>query len=118
MKKIDVLVNPKKRFHCEDYGDRKGCGLEYKLIKQANGKTNSYSAVQIPCVDKEGNTVWVYVPHWFDCPEQEEYKLQFMRDKAKKNAEWAEKNAKPSESGGEDEYRSTRRGARRVSAEY
>jgi len=107
-KKVDILVNPKKRFHCEDYNDRKGCGQEIKLIKTTKGKTVACNPVQVPCYDREGNTVWVFVPHWTTCTESREYFLDFMRDKAAENEKWLSENAKEPEQDG----RSQRRGAR------
>jgi len=114
MKKVDILVNPKKRFYCEDYGEKKGCGEEVKLIKTPKGKTVACTPVQIPCYDREGNVVWAFVPHWATCSEAREYFLDFMSQKAEENAKWFEENVK---GGGESEGRSRRRGGARR-AEY
>lgn len=115
--RVDILVNPKKRFYCDDYGERKGCGQEIKLIRTTNGKTIACNPVQMPCLDREGNTVWVFVPHWITCPEQGDYRVSFMQDKADQNAEWAKKNANSGDDfeGGENS-RSRRSGARRATA--
>lgn len=119
-KKIDVLVDPKKRFYCDDYKDRKGCDLELKPIKnEETGRTTMCNPVQLPCLDRDGNTVWVYVPHWISCPEQFDYFLSFMRKQAQKQAEWAASKRAERESGDREEESFSRRGrARRASAEY
>lgn len=94
--KIDVLVDVPDEYRrfCDDYKDRSGCGQEVKIIRNARGKSVACEPVQIPCLDNDGNTVWCWVPHWVTCPEQREYALGFMRDKAESNAEWRRNNAK------------------------
>lgn len=105
---ITISEYESKKFYCEDYNDKKGCGVQFKHIRnETTGKSTPCNPVQLPCLDKEGNTVYVYVPHWITCAENREYLHQYMRDKAEKQARWKEENSR----GGN---RSFERGAKRL----
>lgn len=96
-KKQDILVDPKKRMYCDDFGDRNGCLQEIKIIENNKGRKIACNPVQLPCLDREGNTVWVYVPHWMTCPDSRQYFVDFMTQKAKEQYDYAQDRARNNE---------------------
>lgn len=86
--KIEILVglSEEKRRFLDDFNE------EVKFIsytkKDGTASSEPCSPVQLPCRDKEGNTVWVYVPVRFYNPAHAEARVEFMRSKAKDQAEW------------------------------
>ena len=94
--KVDILVDPDRSpRYCEDYNDRKGCNHEIKLLRRTDGRTRAYSATPVWCYDdRRGEDVLVYVPHWFECPESYDFKMEQMRKQAEKDYEWRKNNPK------------------------
>lgn len=100
MKKIKILKDAEMNFYCEDYGDRKGCGCEIKLIKTTRGRTVACNPVQECVFDREGNAHFMFVPHFISCPESTDYHISQLQEKAEKDAEWRANNPRRDSSSG------------------
>lgn len=85
---VQVGIKDENRRYCEDFKERKGCGQEVRIRTNAAGKKVACEPEKIPCLDDEGKTVWVWVPHWATCPEQKEYTLSFQHEKSQKRADY------------------------------
>lgn len=85
-----ILVDKDDQYRkfCDDHGNYTGCGQEIVLRKNARDKWIACEPVQLPCMDNDGNTVWVWVPHWITCSEQKDYLAKFMTEKSVKNLEY------------------------------
>src|SRR3990167_2191813 len=80
---------------CNDYNDRKGCGMEVKLIemKKRDGSSKLTASNRLPCYDRDGNfTAYQYVPHFYVCPEQKDFAMKVLAEQASKDAEFREAN--------------------------
>lgn len=109
---IDVLQNREKRFHCKDWKDKKGCGLERRAIKDKKDKTQWCNPRPVPTYDFDGNMEYRLVPHWVSCPENFEYMVDWYKDNEQKY--WDYKNGQDSNGGGSDRgRRSSGSGGRR-----
>jgi len=88
---------------CSDFKDRKGCGRQVtiKPTVSKDGKERMESFTKLPCFDNDGQFAGkMFVPHYFGCPEQQEFAQKRLDQMDEEFEKWKAANPRTGGQGG------------------